>query len=245
MTPGAEPPAAAVARLYDAAAGDYDARYGTPLDRAEDAVLHGELRRLGVGAGRPVLDLGCGTGALLRQLPSICRADYLGVDVSDGMLRRAAELHPGYAFLQADLDGPDWPTRVLRHFGALRPPEAAVAMWGPLSYSTNPDLLLARLRRVLAPGALVYAAVYGPAHPGLRGATNSLSRRWAPAPLEALGARHLDGARVRGFGPVVDRLARGVARPLVLRAALRAELALPPTEAARWLVLSGRVRGAQ
>ncbi|HEV2846167.1 MAG TPA: class I SAM-dependent methyltransferase, partial [Thermoanaerobaculia bacterium] len=52
-----------------------------------------------VPPGQRVLELGCGRGDLLAALkPSVG----VGVDFSDEMVRRAAELHPDLSFLHAD-----------------------------------------------------------------------------------------------------------------------------------------------
>lgn len=58
------------------------------------------LRHL-VPVGKRVLDLGCGTGALLNELkPSLG----VGVDLSQSMIERARALHPNYRFVHADVE---------------------------------------------------------------------------------------------------------------------------------------------
>ena len=73
-----------IAAKYDEAAATYDSRYTRNTDLAEDRVLYGWLRP--VVDGRRVLDVGCGTGNLLRHCQP---ADYVGVDASPKMLERA------------------------------------------------------------------------------------------------------------------------------------------------------------
>ncbi len=74
------------------------------LDRAVDwsNAYHqrlAEVYRSVVAPNQRVLEIGCGQGDLLSALkPSFG----LGVDVSGGMVRRAAERHPHLRFVQAD-----------------------------------------------------------------------------------------------------------------------------------------------
>ncbi|ONI80840.1 ubiquinone biosynthesis methyltransferase UbiE [Saccharothrix sp. ALI-22-I] len=82
----------AVPGAFDLAAPGYDLLVGA------NPGYHRELRRaataLGIadsGAGRRLLDLGCGTGASTAALLSVApRAEIIGVDASAGMLLRAA-----------------------------------------------------------------------------------------------------------------------------------------------------------
>jgi len=92
-----------------------------------------------------LLDVGTGTGAVLRalaQLPSRPRRAH-GVDPSAGMLARVGPLPDGWDVLQAD---------------AARLPladasvDVAVAAY-VLHVAAQPDEILAELRRVLRPGA--------------------------------------------------------------------------------------------
>ena len=63
------------------------------------------LALVDVPAGGHVVDLGCGTGALTRELHrAVQAADTVGVDSSDSMLARAAEIEePGLAFVKGDI----------------------------------------------------------------------------------------------------------------------------------------------
>jgi ubiquinone/menaquinone biosynthesis C-methylase UbiE len=87
---------------YDDVAGLYDAVF-------EDIRVRGtewEWIQARVGEGARVLDVGCGTGALLRALkPHI--AGGAGVDVSGGMLEHARRRDPSFEW--CELDGPDLP----------------------------------------------------------------------------------------------------------------------------------------
>ncbi|MEM0384576.1 MAG: class I SAM-dependent methyltransferase [Candidatus Caldarchaeum sp.] len=82
-------------KSLDVAVLDYDV-----LSECYDELYGGEQRskyRAAVDRVRPdeasrVLDAGCGTGLFLRYLREVgCFCEYVGVDVSQGMLRRAVE----------------------------------------------------------------------------------------------------------------------------------------------------------
>lgn len=115
---------------------------------------HGQLRRsarrLGLadgGAGRRVLDLGCGTGASTAALAAVFpAAEVVGVDASAGMLERARARH--------------WPSRVrfvhapaeeLRRAGVHGPFDAVLAAY-LFRNLTDPDSVLRTVRGLLAPG---------------------------------------------------------------------------------------------
>lgn len=51
--------------------------------------------------GDRVLDMGCGSGRLYRGIPA--QVDYVGLDISLGMLREAALEHPHATFFEADI----------------------------------------------------------------------------------------------------------------------------------------------
>ncbi|HEY6843318.1 MAG TPA: class I SAM-dependent methyltransferase [Thermoanaerobaculia bacterium] len=70
--------------VYDSLAARYEVRWSKYIGRSVDATL----RRARLKAGDRVIDIGCGTGALLRKLTAAgVRA--CGVDVSIGMLAHA------------------------------------------------------------------------------------------------------------------------------------------------------------
>ena len=106
-----------------------------------------------VPAGATLLDLGCGTGALLRALrPRL--ADGIGVDVSPEMLAVARRREPSATFHQ--LDGPRLPL----------PDDSVQLVVSLLSWRyVDWDPLLAEVMRVLAPGGrlLVVDMVASPA----------------------------------------------------------------------------------
>ena len=64
-----------------------------------------------VGFNQPVVDLGCGNGALADALHNRGhRGPYFGLDYSAGLLERAKQdcSHPHTEFIQADLAQPNW-----------------------------------------------------------------------------------------------------------------------------------------
>ncbi|MGA5421672.1 methyltransferase domain-containing protein [Streptomyces lavendulocolor] len=136
-----------LAHAFDHASHTYDLLTGLNPGYRSDLLRSARRLRLpGDGAGLRVLDLGCGTGAstraLLRAAP---RADITGVDASAGMLERAA--------------AKPWPERV--RFLHLTAEEVATSGEGPFDAVfaaylfrnvTDPDRVLASVRRLLRPG---------------------------------------------------------------------------------------------
>lgn len=122
---------------YDRVATKYDALFEDIRVRAvEWAWLHPR-----VPEGARVLDLGCGTGALLRALSEERGVDGTGVDVSGAMLERARARDPERSFVQ--LDGPRLPFPD-DHFDAV----TSLLSWRYLDW----DPILAEIARVLRPG---------------------------------------------------------------------------------------------
>lgn len=75
-----------VERGYDLLAPKFD---HTPF-RTPDALIEAALARIGGPASlEAAIDLGCGTGAVMRHLRPMCRERVVGVDLSQGMLARA------------------------------------------------------------------------------------------------------------------------------------------------------------
>ncbi len=87
------PKPVAVRELYDSGAPRFECRYRYAR-RLFDRIFARAVSYLDLDPGEVVLDVGCGTG---RALPTLvagvgATGQVLGIDVSPGMLRRAAEL---------------------------------------------------------------------------------------------------------------------------------------------------------
>jgi ubiquinone/menaquinone biosynthesis C-methylase UbiE len=88
-----------VREAYALWAETYDS-FANPLLSLEERYLTPMLPSL---TAKTVLDLGCGTGRLLEQLPSSTAGQYVGIDMSSAMLARAAsKLRVPAQLIQAD-----------------------------------------------------------------------------------------------------------------------------------------------
>lgn len=131
----------------------YQARFDQLAASGRD--VHGEATlcsRL-VPAGARVLDAGCGTGRVGGEL---ARRGYLvtGVDVDPQMLAQARVLHPGTAWIEADLAGLD----LVAH-GVAEPFGLVVAAGNviPLVAPGTEAQVVTGLARLLVPGGLLVA----------------------------------------------------------------------------------------
>lgn len=118
----------------------YDLLYSHRDVKAETDFLEKMFREYSSVPVRRVLDVGCGTGIHSLEL---ARRGYtvLGVDVSPEMIARAGEKSagiPGVSFLNADIRG----------FKADQAFDAAIAMYGVLSYFVDDSDLMEALRSI-------------------------------------------------------------------------------------------------
>ena len=137
---GREAPSSAVAREYRRLARAYDERWAGYLRET----VRMTLQALGPQAGDRILDVGCGTGLVLRQVQGeVDRASLHGSDLSPAMLQVAGERLEGRVrLLQARAE-------VLPYADESFD---AVISSSVLHYVPEPEAALGEVRRVLRPG---------------------------------------------------------------------------------------------
>lgn len=148
-------------RWWDAAAPAYLAEHGADLGDVDflwcpEGLREADAHLLGDVAGRRVLEIGCGSAPCARWLKQ-AGADAVALDLSAGMLTRAAELNreTGVAvgLLQADV-------------GALPLGDGTVDLacsaFGGLPFVADSEGVLAEVARVLRPGGRFVASVNHP-----------------------------------------------------------------------------------
>jgi SAM-dependent methyltransferase len=148
-------------RWWDAAAPAYLAEHGTDLGDADflwcpEGLREAEAGLLGDVAGRRVVEIGCGSAPCARWLARQ-GADVVALDISGGMLARAAELNraTGIAvpLLQADA-------------GALPLNDGSAhvvcSSYGGLPFVADAGAVLAEVTRVLRPDGRFVASVNHP-----------------------------------------------------------------------------------
>lgn len=125
-------------------------------------------QRLGLGAAQNILEVGCGTGALLQDLLARGHAQLWGVDISPAALQFASPRFPSAHLTQADAACLPFVSNTFDvtfcHF---------LLLWLP-----NPQAALREMRRVTHPGGWVLAL----AEPDYQGRID------APAIMQHLGA---------------------------------------------------------
>ncbi|MGH7588198.1 MAG: class I SAM-dependent methyltransferase [Gemmatimonadota bacterium] len=132
-----------VRRRYDRLAAVYDRRWSSYVE----ASVRETLRRVEVRDGERVLDVGCGTGALLEAIAGrVPQARLAGVDLSPAMLAVARRRLAGRAALVVG-DATDLPLAGGRF--------DLVLSSSALRYWPDPAAALAEIARVLAPGGRV------------------------------------------------------------------------------------------
>jgi SAM-dependent methyltransferase len=134
---------------YDSAADAYAEHLATelvhkPLDRHL-------LNRFAEEARGLVADLGCGPGHVARYLQERGVA-MVGIDLSPGMVRVAADLHPGIEFRVGDMTRLDLPDASLGGVVAFY----SIVHFGPDELGT----VFQEMRRVLEPGGLALIAFH-------------------------------------------------------------------------------------
>ena len=93
----------------------------------------------------PLIDLGCGTGELLRNLESLGHGNLTGLDISEKMIEVAKEKTESSNFLHADLES--IPVADESYFGVA---SNAAIQW------CDPHVAAGEIHRVLQPGGSVF-----------------------------------------------------------------------------------------
>ncbi len=127
-----------IAAHYNAQAKYYDDVYESVICNAENRAVARILSDIIDGY---VLDIGSGSG-LLCDLFDIDK--YVGVDLSSEMIKIARKKHPDKHFIMADMHALPFEDNSF---------DTVVSLFGPLSYSTEPENLLQEIMRVSKPGA--------------------------------------------------------------------------------------------
>jgi ubiquinone/menaquinone biosynthesis C-methylase UbiE len=132
-----------VREAYDRLAAVYDSRWARYIRATTGATL----KRLALRPGERLLDLGCGTGALLLELVRKGASHRLsGLDLSPAMLARAQATLPKTVHLAAgDVGALPWQANSLD----------VVVSSSSFHYWAYPEQALREVRRVLRPGGRV------------------------------------------------------------------------------------------
>ena len=125
--------------FYNKYAAGYDDAHTSPRHVAEDLATKTMLGHFECDKG-PVLDIGCGTGLGLRLL-DLAPGDYLGVDISSGMIKQAREFHPLHRFIHEDFES-------FRGVGF----QTAISLFGVINYADDPKVFVRNMLRCIRPG---------------------------------------------------------------------------------------------
>lgn len=156
------------AAVFDRSAADYE-RVGvdffTPFGRRLVQVAQ-------VAEGERVLDVGCGSGAVLVPAAEAVgeTGSVLGVDLADAMLDRC----------RAAIEGSGLHWAAVRHGNAAEPgvpgSSVDVVLAGlVLFFLPRPDLALAAHRRALRPGGRLAVSTFGPEDPAFAGVYSTIA----------------------------------------------------------------------
>ncbi|MEN9796412.1 MAG: hypothetical protein RL653_108 [Pseudomonadota bacterium] len=203
-----------VGRIYDELADGYDRYHTDGKSLAENAHVADVLRGL-VRPGLRVADLGCGTGLLLELCP-VAAPDYVGLDISEGMLTRARQKFPGHAFHAGDIQAP----HAALPDGSV---DLVVSLFGSPAYC-DAGLVRDQVFRMLKPGGGYFLMFCGPRYPKRSTYISRETSFMKPRRAVDLAALFRGGS-VQGMSCAVDLLPGGTP-PSVARAVLDLESAI-------------------
>jgi SAM-dependent methyltransferase len=146
MSSGQQSAATIQGGLWSERAGDW-AEFQEPQHRSkyEDAI-----RRLDIGPGQIVLDLGCGAGTFCR-LAADAGASVTGIDAARGLVEIARDRVPEGRFDVGDIQSLPYEVDAFDR----------VTAFNSLQFVPEPSAALAEVRRVARPGASIYILVWG------------------------------------------------------------------------------------
>jgi SAM-dependent methyltransferase len=197
-----------VGAAFDQLAADYDMAYSDPRSLAENDELRRQLTAVWPVNGS-VVDVGCGTGLTLSLTQRLPGAEYLGVDLSAEMVRRAAKRFPFNKFRVGDavrLSRPDacggW---LHRRF------DLAVSLYA-ITNAPDPAGLVEAIGRLVRPGGAALVVTGG----NLAGGGGEVyGLDWAkfgipyqsstPAELHSMFSRDFSRVEVFGWGALGRR----------------------------------------
>lgn len=196
-----------VAEAYDRLAPTYDGEYQRPANRAEDAWVRAALTliireaQLLAALDRrlpEILDAGCGTGLLIDWLPRVRNGDiqYVGLDISRGMLDVARRKYPGQGFYE-------WDIADIASFSADTP-DLLISLFGPISYLPGADLekFATGMLTVLRPGGRFFIMALAEGRRRKRGVNvEAHADLWHIRSADTLRAyfANFEDVKVRGF----------------------------------------------
>lgn len=130
---------------YDYIADEYDDLFNSDADMTEN---HEVLDMVDYHKGEKILDIGCGTGLFL-DCCEVDVQDYIGIDVSEGMLNRCIRKHGEY----------DTRLTAFEDFYAPQKYDKIISLFGAFGYI--PPRYIGKVKHLLNPGGKALLMVYG------------------------------------------------------------------------------------
>ncbi len=135
-----------ISKHYNNVSNDYDQGYNTSLYKGEDQLI---MNLISPFIGESVLDLGCGTGLFLEYHDNLKK--YLGIDISEDMLKHARKKFPTADFQLGDMHSINQKDNSF---------DTIVCLYGTFSYSNKPKKLISEIKRLLKPNGYAIIMPY-------------------------------------------------------------------------------------